>query len=204
MKKVILVAASCAIGILLGITLLKNEHRPAVFASTEQNAPAAPAFTAATAETPTGFPLMQQPARIEIPSLGIISTVQPVGREANNEMELPDSLAESGWYKLGAAPGNPGKAVIAAHTGYPQQPSQFRNLSKLKPKDTFTVIDHAGNAAHFEVMNLAEYRPEDAPLASIFGDSPTPRLALITCAGEWHAKTQSYSHRLVIFAVRYK
>ena len=147
---------------------------------------------------------MQTPSQLNIPSVGISSTIKPVGRDASNAMALPDSLTESGWYKDGATPGNPGKAVLAAHTGYPNKPSQFRKLEQLNPKDTFTITDIAGTTASFEIIQKATYKPDEAPLDSIFGESPTPRLTLITCAGEWQSASHTYSHRLVIFAVRYK
>lgn len=196
-------AAATLVAVILGLAAFKLSSQPSAVAAEHGDTTPQP-LVAASADTPKELPPMQNPRRLIIPSLNISSTILPVGRGANNEMALPDSLADSGWYKYGAAPGNPGKAVIAAHTGYPDQPSQFRNLVTLKPKDTFAVIDEVGTTAHFEVINQSTYRPNEAPLDSIFGDSPTPRLSLITCVGQWHAASNSYSHRLVIFAVRYK
>jgi len=180
------------------------QSQPYMSAAAPQQASPKAALAPVANDPPLGFSVMQAPQKLTIPSLNIVSTILPVGREANNEMSLPDSLTDSGWYKDGIAPGNPGKSVIAAHTGYPDNPSQFRKLEQLQPKDTFSVTDIAGNVAEFEIIQKAAYRPEEAPLTSIFGDSPTPRLALITCAGEWQPASESYTHRLVIFAVRHK
>jgi sortase A len=194
------------VALLLGGVLYTQRATPPTAAITSVKHPESQqkAFLTPTNDTPMEFTPMQSPVQLTIPSLHITSAVKPVGREANNDMALPNSLTESGWYKDGAMPGNPGKAVIAAHTGYPHKPSQFRRLEQLQVKDTFTVTDTSGTTATFEIIHTATYRPTEAPLDSIFGDSPTPRLALITCAGEWQPETQSYSHRLVLFAVRQK
>lgn len=203
MKKRALIAIA-GVGAILYFVISVWLSQPHMSAAAPQQASPKAALIPAAHNTPLGFTVMQAPQKLIIPSLNIVSTILPVGRETNNEMSLPDSLTDSGWYKDGAAPGNPGKAVIAAHTGYPNKPSQFRKLEQLLPKDTFSVTDTAGNIAEFEIIQKATYRPEEAPLTSIFGDSPTHRLALITCAGEWQPASESYTHRLVIFAVRYK
>jgi LPXTG-site transpeptidase (sortase) family protein len=115
-------------------------------------------------------------------------------------MAMPDDLQTVGWY--GAIPGNSGKAVLAAHTGYPNKPSVFRKLDQLAVGDSVRVRDTVNIEAEFEITRIKEYAPQDAPRDQIFGDSPTQRLTLITCIGKWDPKTQTYSHRLIISAVR--
>ncbi len=145
---------------------------------------------------------MKAPKWLIIPSLGIDNQIVPADRLASGVMAMPDSLSEVGWYMHGPMPGNPGNAVLAAHTGFPHLPSIFRKLDQLRVGDSIQIKDTSDAVATFEIIDQARYRPEEAPLTRIFGDSPTSRLNLITCIGEWNEQQQSYSHRLVLFAVR--
>ena len=148
------------------------------------------------------FSGMGEPNRLKVPSLGIDAQIVATGLTASGGMAVPDSLHVAGWYARGVMPGNPGKAVLTGHTGYPAQPTVFRRFEQLRPGDTLDVEDKKGSRAIFEVIERATYTPEQAPRERIFGDSPTARLAFITCSGTWDAKKQQYSERLVIYAVR--
>lgn len=145
---------------------------------------------------------MATPQTLFIPSFGISSSVVAVGLTADGAMDIPDNLQDTGWYNKSVNPGNPGRAVMAVHTGYPNKPSKFRQLEALQPGATLQVKDQAGKTATFSVIETKSYPAHAAPTHIIFGDSPTARLNLITCTGEWDAANNSYTHRLVIFAAR--
>src|SRR5689334_1847934 len=48
------------------------------------------------------------PIAVRIGGIGVDAPVVPVGLEPNGEMEIPDSVAQVGWYRLGAVPGRAG------------------------------------------------------------------------------------------------
>ncbi|HAS13191.1 MAG TPA: hypothetical protein DCS55_22175, partial [Acidimicrobiaceae bacterium] len=55
---------------------------------------------------------------LSLPVIGVDGApVEPVGVEPNGEMEIPPA-EEVGWYRFGAAPGESGSAVLAAHIAY--------------------------------------------------------------------------------------
>lgn len=173
-------------------------------------------ITSATAPLPTpqqriepgerlasdAFSAMSKPISLIIPALAIHAPVHPVGLTREGAMDVPNNLTDVGWYENGVTPGTPGKAVLAAHTGYPMHPTKYRSLEKLMPGAEIQIVDDAHNKAVFEVIKLGRYTPLEAPRDMIFGDSPTARLAIITCIGAWNAAANTYDERLVVYAAR--
>jgi len=113
-------------------------------------------------------------------------------------MEVPTSLAEVRWYKLGPHPRNQGSAVIAGHLGL-GEPGIFVDLHKLKPGDQFSVIDIKGITTVFVVRETRTYKPTDRP-QEVFASGDGTHLNLITCAGDWDNTQKTLSQRLVVFS----
>ena len=156
-----------------------------------------PASSSVVPEPP---PEMSRPKQLKIESQGISAPIEPVGLTAEGDMATPPDEVTLGWY--GVVPGRPGNAVLAGHTGYPDQPSSFRKFEQLKTGDIVEVKDDKGVTASFQIIQVATYLPDEAPRHIIFGPSTTERLTLITCTGTWLPAKKTYSHRLVIYAVR--
>lgn len=190
------VLAIAGIGVLQ--SLPSKQHPGAQKPSPHVHAQAAPAQV----RTEDAFSPMAEPRILRIPALSITGTVHPVGTTPEGAMDIPDSLADAGWYDQSARPGNPGKAVLAVHTGYPETPSQYRSLERVQVGAAIDIEDTTGATAHFSVIQIARYSVEKAPVATIFGESPTARLHIITCTGRWDPATQSYDERLVVYAAR--
>ena len=194
-------------GILIGVGVIAIMVHAWSIRSTPPPAPVAhsvkpaPTIKSATKKS-DAFGTMAKPSLLSIPSLGITSPVRPVGMTPSGTMDIPDSLTDAGWYEQSVNPGNPGKAVMAVHTGYPKKPSKFRQLETIHPGDTIQVKDTAGVTATFDVIETAKYQADSAPLATIFGSSPTARLNIVTCSGAWDPAHNSYAERLVVFAAR--
>ena len=197
MKRVVLISAT-ALALGIGTGMLFCTQKPF---EPSKAAPVTAHQGHAQSPLPTEPPEMSAPKYFQVPSLGIRSPIIEVGTTSSNDMATPNSNTETGWYKHGAIPGNAGMAVLAAHTGPPEQPTIFRNMEALKKDDTIEVQD-SQNTAQFEVIETAVYTPEDAPRNRIFGTSTVARLAIITCTGRWDPGNQTYSHRLVIYTVR--
>lgn len=142
------------------------------------------------------------PVLFRVPSLNIEASIEEVGLTPEGNMAAPQTNTQLGWYKYGAPPGNAGPAVLAAHTGLPSQPTAFRQFETLKRGDMVEVKDAKGLIIPFKIIDRAIYDPETAPRHSIFGHTTVARLALITCIGTWLPEKNTYSHRLVIYAVR--
>jgi sortase (surface protein transpeptidase) len=130
--------------------------------------------------TPVG-----EPTSITIPALGVTDEVVPVGLAADGSMQVPD-VHESGWYRLGVKPGEPGPAVIVGHVNYGGTPGALGRIGELKPGALITVKDTAGVERTFAVdvvtvVPKAQYASRTAPL--VFGPVADPELRLVTCSG---------------------
>lgn len=141
-----------------------------------------------------------QPARLQIPAIGVDAQIEAVGRGDDDGMGLPSGWETTAWYALGSRPGQMGNSVIAGHFNTPRdRPAVFWNLGKLTPGDEVLVEESDGTRHIFQVTTVASYPFDDAPLAHIFGFNPYVRaLNLITCAGEWNRSDRNYSQRLVV------
>ena len=150
---------------------------------------------------PTPRPIERTPApvRFRIPKLGIDTTVQWVGNDAEGRMGVPSNYGDVAWYELGPPPGTPGNAVIAGHLDSPTGPAIFFRLRELQPGDEIFVGNEAGQELRFVVSGQEVYEADNAPLERIFGPAIKPQLNLITCDGAFDQSTRQYDKRLVVF-----
>ncbi|HEX8227497.1 MAG TPA: class F sortase [Candidatus Saccharimonadales bacterium] len=161
-----------------------------------------PAPASQSAKPVAAEPNRSLPARLRIPALNVDAKVLYMGTAASGNMDVPTDVADTGWYKHGALPGNTGSAVIAGHVnGRSGQPGVFVGLTKLKPGDMLSVTDTNGLTTDFIVRASKEYGSTEQP-DEVFHSSGGAHLNLITCVGEWNNAERQYSHRLVVFTDR--
>lgn len=152
-----------------------------------------------------------QPARLQIPAIHVDAPIMFVGATSSGVMDAPVSKAINSpywtsvfWYDLGAAPGQPGNAVIAGHVDrVGGDPAIFWFLKDLKPGDTITIVTRSGSTLHFTVNRVVSY-PANAPgvqvINAVFGPASGHHLNLITCSGIWTG--HGYDQRLVAFTTQ--
>lgn len=141
------------------------------------------------------------PQSLRIPKIGVDTTVEQVGLDAQGRMDVPKNVDNVAWYSLGYKPGEMGNAVMAAHydtvTG---EPSVFWSINSLVPGDRIIVQDVNGNDHTFAVTQIQSYPYDAVPLQEVFGPASKPMLNLITCQGTWDSATHNYSERVVVYA----
>jgi hypothetical protein len=144
-------------------------------------------------------PEVAEPVSLHIDGLGIEGApIVPVGVEATGEMEVPEA-DEVGWYRHGPAPGEPGSGVLAAHIAYNGVDGVFRHLSDLDGGAEVVVAFDDGTSMRFVVSEIARYAKTDLP-DDVFAREGDPRLALITCGGDFDHKNRSYEDNVVAYA----
>jgi sortase (surface protein transpeptidase) len=154
---------------------------------------------------PTATPMPTVPPRVEprliIPALNVDAVVVPVGLDANGAMAAPEDWFEIGWFRYGPRPGFAGSAALAGHldtgTG---APATFWDLNKLAPGQEVVYQAEDGSRLTFVVDEVATYPWDEVPLERVFARSGEPRLALITCGGQWSREHRNYSHRTIVYA----
>ncbi len=148
-------------------------------------------------------PLPGRPVRLIIPSIHVDAEVVDVGLTPQGAMDIPKGPAEVAWFQLGQRPGEIGSAVLAGHYGWFNSiPAVFDKLHTLRPGDKVFVEDDQGVTMTFVVRELRTFgSTEDA--SGVFSSSDgQAHLNLVTCTGIWNKAKQSYSKRLVVFAVK--
>lgn len=136
-----------------------------------------------------------QPVRLIIPSISLDTVAENVGVNEEGEMDVPDGRTNAvGWYKYGTKPGEAGSAVMDAHVY-----AAFSKLKYAKVGDDVYVVTKGGNTLHFVIEESLIYKKADVPLDLLFTRSDTKRLNLITCAGRYLPREDTYSERLIVY-----
>ncbi|MFZ3069072.1 MAG: class F sortase [Microgenomates group bacterium] len=139
------------------------------------------------------------PVRLIIPAINVDTAIQQVGVNSEGEMEVPNSILEAGWFKIGPIPGEIGSAVIAGHLdGKNDEAGVFVDLYKLKENSLIYVEDDKGESFVFIVREKRILNPDYAK--EVFDLNDGVHLNLVTCDGVWDLNKKSYSKRLVVFA----
>ena len=140
------------------------------------------------------------PVRLLIPSLKISAAVEALGVDQDFSLQAPAGVSNVGWYRLGASPGFAGDAIISGHRGYPGGiPAVFNTINQLHRGDEVDVRLADGRLVRFAVTRvfITPYRTIPRGFFAIDG---TPRLTLVTCAGNFRYTDLTYSDRLVVEA----
>ena len=139
------------------------------------------------------------PVRLQIPAIGVDSTLMPLGLNPDGTMQVPPSGFPAGWYTGAPTPGELGPAIIAGHVDW-NGPGVFFELRRIVPGDRISVTRADAGVAVFRVTRVAEYPKDAFPTALVYGDIDHAGLRLITCGGSWDATTHHYEDNTVVFA----
>ncbi|MFJ5122047.1 MULTISPECIES: class F sortase [unclassified Kitasatospora] len=140
--------------------------------------------SAAPATAPRPF-AASVPTRLLIPAAGVDAPVTSLGLNADGTVEVPpaDRAGETGWYRNGPTPGETGPAVLIGHYDTVHGPAVFHGLPKLRPGELIQVRRADGSTVDFRVRTLLQAAKDRFPTQTVYGDTPTPTLRLITCGG---------------------
>lgn len=142
------------------------------------------------------------PTGLRVDAIDVRAPVAGVGLDREVlEMALPPDAATVAWYRLGAAPGDTGSAVLAAHVDYAGQQGAFFRLAELTPGDDVTVTHADGSDSRWRVVDRRSYRKQDLPVDTLFKLDGPPTLTLITCGGFFDANVRHYRDNIVVRAV---
>ena len=153
-----------------------------------------PTTTSTTLPTPK-----VPPTALTINDLDISEALRPVGLQDDGWMEIPD-VTEIGWYRHGAAPGQPGSTVLVAHVWWGGTPGPFRRLGALEPGAPIEVGGEDGVVHRYVVVERIMYDKDSLP-DRLWRKSGPETLALITCGGDYNRNTRRYEQNIVVYAM---
>ncbi len=156
--------------------------------------------TARPAPRPT-VPLPRStPVSIQVPSIGVDSSLLSLGLNPDRTVESPKDFSRAGWYDYGPTPGEAGASVILGHIDSYRGPAVFYRLSKLTPGAEIRVRRSDGKTATFTVDALRQYPKSRFPAADVYGAVEYAGLRLVTCGGEFDRAARSYLDNIVAYA----
>jgi hypothetical protein len=143
------------------------------------------------------------PEVVRIPSIGVDAHIIPLGMSYDDIVNVPSLSTPmlTSWFDGGVTPGQVGPAVLFGHvdsavTG----PAVFYQLGNLRPGDLVYVTRDDDRTAVFDVDAVDLYSQSAFPDRSIYGTTAEPVLRLVTCGGDFDAKTHLYLDRTVAWA----
>jgi hypothetical protein len=154
-----------------------------------------PQQAAAPVLTPVAAPL-----EISIDDLGMSAPVVPVGVASDGQLEIPDEH-HVGWYRLGAAPGQPGATVLAAHVNWHHVDGPFVRLRELDPGALVSLTLDDGATRTYQVVERHQFSKDALPADEIWTHEGPETLVLITCGGSFNPDIHRYRDNIVVFAV---
>lgn len=171
----------------------------------QQHAPQ-PASSAAgtTRSSARGLSLRHSlPVSIDIPAIGVKSTLLRLGLNSDGTMAVPSLDATPGraaWYRYSATPGQIGVSVIEGHVDTYRGPGVFYRLGGLRPGDAIEVRLADGTTAVFRITGVRQYLKSKFPARIIYAATRYSALRLITCGGNFDYTSGHYLSATVVFA----
>jgi LPXTG-site transpeptidase (sortase) family protein len=144
-----------------------------------------------------------RPVGIAIPAIDVRTDVDVVGLDERDQVQVPEDVARTGWYRFSAKPGSgSGSIVIVGHVdGIDQGAGAFYELRELRPGDTVTLTRADDRTVTYEVVAREIFSKSKVPLRELFSRSGSERLTLITCGGAFDPAALEYTDNVVVTAV---
>jgi sortase (surface protein transpeptidase) len=147
-----------------------------------------------------GYRATPAPVRVEIPKIGVVSSLDRLGRAPDGTIQEPTRWAVAGWYAAGTRPGDPGSAVILGHVDSKGGPAVFFRLRELRQGDAIAIGRADGSSVRFVVQRIEQYPKDRFPTDEVYYPTLTPTLRLVTCGGQFDATAGRYRSNVIIFA----
>jgi hypothetical protein len=149
-----------------------------------------------------GYRATPVPVRIDIPRIGVSSSLDRLGRGPAGTVETPPMrrAAVAGWYELGPRPGDPGSAVILGHVDSRSGPAVFYRLRELRRGDVVRVGRVDGSVLPFVVERTEQFPKKRFPTDDVYYPTMKPGLRLVTCGGEFDYSIRHYKSNIIVFA----
>lgn len=140
-----------------------------------------------------------EPKYIVLPSISAEGFVQKANVDQNNEIAVPSNIHMAAWFLKSAKPGMPGLSIIDGHVNGRENAGIFKDLSKLKNGDVYSVELGSGEIKQYRVFKNETVAVADSVNILFSQDPKVPsQLNLITCGGTFDKKSQSYDKRVIV------
>jgi LPXTG-site transpeptidase (sortase) family protein len=143
---------------------------------------------------------MPPPVRIVIPSIGLSAPVVPLGLNPDRTLQVPRNFGDTGWFRGGPEPGEPGAAVIVGHVASRQGPAVFYRLREVRVGEVITIRLQDRSIVRYVVNSMVRVRKSRFPTNRVYAKTKRPTLRLVTCAGKLNLSTGRHPDNYIVFA----
>jgi sortase (surface protein transpeptidase) len=159
--------------------------------------PSNAAGVVASASLPRSVPLA-----IEIPKIGVRSTLLALGESRHRSVQLPSASTpmQAGWFSGGPAPGQIGPATIFGRVSAHHQPGVFARLHDLATGDLVLIKLQDGSTVTFRVTRVETLSKGSFATDAVHGDATDAELRLVTCGDTFDPVTRSFRDNIIVFA----
>jgi sortase (surface protein transpeptidase) len=140
------------------------------------------------------------PLSVRIPSVGVSSTLVPLGLNPDHTLQVPTDYSVAGWYIYRPVPGRRGPAVIAGHVDSVSGPGVFYRLKDVPIGAPIEVSRSDGSVAVFTVTAKEEDSKNAFPTERVYAPTPKAELRVITCGGAFDYSIRHYEDNIIVFA----
>jgi sortase (surface protein transpeptidase) len=126
--------------------------------------------------------------------------VIPLGLNRDRTMQVPRSLADTGWFEPGPEPGEQGAAVIVGHLAARSGPGVFARLRELRAGQVITIQLQDRSTLRFVARSMIRVSKSRFPTNRVYARTAQPTLRLITCAGKLSPVTGHHPDNYIVFA----
>lgn len=143
----------------------------------------------------------QNPRALYIDKLGVAAKIKPMGVNSDGSMQAPLNVYDAGWYNASAVPSRAGAVMIDGHVSGPTQGGLFENLGKLTQGDTIVIETGDRKQYTYRVAGketVDRHKVDMQKFALPYGNA-TKGVNLITCAGKWQEKDQTFNQRTIVY-----
>jgi sortase (surface protein transpeptidase) len=165
-------------------------------ASTPSSAPSSvPAY-----RSTRDYAAVAAPVRLRIPSIGVRTPLERLGRAGDGTVEVPKRWERAGWYTGGFKPGQPGPAVVLGHVDSKTGPAVFFKLRTLR-RGALVLVDRADSTTvRFRVTRVERYSKTRFPSDLVYFPTLKPSLRLVTCGGSFDTASGHYRDNVIALA----
>jgi sortase (surface protein transpeptidase) len=186
------------IGGLTGVIIFASSlYSPAVLEPLQTTSAATPAPSPQPSRV-SALP-RSEPVQLRIPKIDLSASLSKTTTSPSGQLIVPTSSKSAAWYQKAPSPGEIGPAIIIGHVHSLNGPAVFWRLREMQPGDVFEIVRKDSRTVKFRVDRIANYRQDEFPSQSVYGNITYAGIRLITCGGKYDYSRQQYSHNTVVY-----
>ena len=142
------------------------------------------------------------PKYLIVDDLGIKARVRQQGRDKTGAVGVPNNVFDVGWFTESAKPGTAGAAFFDGHVaGYTSHGSLY-DLKNAEAGTEIRVIMGDDTEIKYRIVSKDFFPEGDVDMVKALSPIQQDKFGLniMTCAGNFDARSDSYAERLVVYA----